>query len=193
LKDKELPAPPPPPPATDKITSAADYAGTFSTSDGSKLVLTSQEDKLLLQHSGAAIVLEQAAPDLFFVKHPDWDLFLLGFSREQGKVVEAFHGARWWSNERYSGPKTFKYPAEWDAYAGHYQSDSPWYDSTRLVVRKGQLLVEGLQPLEAIEPRVFRVGGQSIDVDRVVFDNIVEGRAMRASYSGIEFFRAFTP
>jgi D-alanyl-D-alanine carboxypeptidase len=193
LKDKELPAPPPPPPATDKITSAADYAGTFSTSDGSKLVLTSQGDKLLLQHSGAAIVLEQAAPDLFFVKHPDWDLFLLGFSREQGKVVEAFHGARWWTNERYSGPKTFKYPAEWDAYAGHYQSDSPWYDSTRLVVRKGQLLVEGLQPLEAIEPRVFRVAGQSIDVDRVVFDNIVEGRAMRASYSGIEFFRAFTP
>jgi D-alanyl-D-alanine carboxypeptidase len=193
LKDKELPAPPPPPPATDKITSAADYAGTFSTSDGSKLVLTSQGDKLLLQHSGAAIVLEQAAPDLFFVKHPDWDLFLLGFSREQGKVVEAFHGARWWTNERYSGPKTFKYPAEWDAYAGHFHSDSPWYESTRLVVRKGQLLVEGLQPLEAIEPRVFRVGGQSIDVDRVVFDNIVEGRAMRASYSGIEFFRAFTP
>jgi D-alanyl-D-alanine carboxypeptidase len=193
LKDKELPAPPPPPPATDKITSAADYAGTFSTSDGSKLVLTSQGDKLLLQHSGAAIVLEQAAPDLFFVKHPDWDLFLLGFSREQGKVVEAFHGARWWTNERYSGPKTFKYPAEWDAYAGHFHSDSPWYESTRLVVRKGQLLVEGLQPLEAIEPRVFRVAGQSIDVDRVVFDNIVEGRAMRASYSGIEFFRAFTP
>ena len=192
-KDKELPAPPPPPPASDKVANVAEYVGTFTASDGGKLVLTSEGDKLLLQYAGAAIILEQAAPDLFFVKHPDWDLFLLGFSRLQGKVAEAFHGARWWTNERYSGPKTFQYPSEWDAYAGHFHSDSPWYESTRLVIRKGQLLVEGLQPLEPIEPRVFRVPGQGVDVDRVVFDTIVDGRAMRASYSGIEFFRALTP
>lgn len=192
-KNKELPAPPPPPPATDKIANAPDYAGTFNATNGDKLVLTSQGDKLILQHAGAAIILERATPDLFYVKHPDWDLFLLGFSREQGKVAEAFHGGRWWTNERYSGPKTFQYPAEWDAYAGHYHSDSPWYESTRLVIRKGQLLAEGLQPLESIEPRVFRVPGQGVDVDRVVFDTIVDGRAMRVTYSGIEFFRAWTP
>lgn len=93
----------------------------------------------------------------------------------------------------YNSPKTFPYPAEWDAYAGHYHSDSPWYESTRLVIRKGQLLVEGLQSLEAIEPRVFRVLGQAVDVDRVVFDTIVDGRAMRVTYSGIEFFRVLTP
>jgi hypothetical protein len=50
-----------------------------------------------------------------------------------------------------------------------------------------------LQTLEPIEPGVFRVAGQSIDVDRVVFDTIIDGRAMRATYSGIEFFRALTP
>jgi D-alanyl-D-alanine carboxypeptidase len=192
-KNKELPPPPPPPPATDKIANAADYAGMFTATDGGKLVLTSQGDKLLLQHAGATIILEQAAPDLFFVEHPDWDLFMLGFSREQGKVAEAFHGARWWTNEHYLGPKTFQYPAEWNGYAGHFHSDSPWYESTRLVIRKGQLLVEGLQPLEQIEPRVFRVPGHGVDVDRVVFDTIVDGRAMRASYSGVEFFRALTP
>jgi D-alanyl-D-alanine carboxypeptidase len=156
-------------------------------------VLTNQGDKLLLQHAGSAIILEKATTDLFFVKHPDWDLFLLGFGRDQGKVVEAFHGARWWTNERYSGAKTFQYPPEWEAYAGHFRCDSPWYGSTRLVIRKGQLLVEGLQPLEAIEPRVFRVPGQSVDVDRVVFDTIVDGRAMRVNYSGIEYFRALMP
>ncbi|HBB86177.1 MAG TPA: hypothetical protein DC047_01010 [Blastocatellia bacterium] len=192
-KNKELPAPPATPPAADKIANAADYAGTFNASNGDKLVLTGQGDKLILQHAGTAIILERAAPDIFFVKHRDWDLFLLGFSREQGKVAEAFHGGRWWTNEHYSGPKAFQYPPEWDAYAGHYHSDSPWYESTRLVVRKGQLLVEGLQPLEPIEPRVFRVPGQGVDVDRVVFDTIVDGRAMRVTYSGIEFFRAFTP
>jgi len=191
--DKELPRLPPPRPATNWIANAADYAGTFTANDGTKLVLTTQGNKLLLQHAGSSIVLEQAAPDLFYVEHADWDLFLLGFSREQGKVAEAFHGARWWTNERYSGPKTFQYPPEWDAYSGHFHSDSPWYESTRLVIRKGQLLVEGLQTLEPIEPGVFRVAGQTIDVDRVVFDTIVNGRAMRATYSGIEFFRAFTP
>ena len=195
-KNKELPAAPPPPKATDKIANAAEYAGTLTASDGSKLVLTSQGEQLLLQHGGNAVILEQAAPDLFYVKHPDWDLFLLGFSRDQGKVAEAFHGARWWTNERYTGPKTFQYPPEWDAFTGHFHSDSPWYGSTRLVVRKGQLLAEGLQPLEAVAsegPRTFRVAGQSIDVDRVVFDTIVNGRAMRATYSGIEFFREWTP
>ena len=192
-KNKELPAAPPPPPATDVIANAADYAGTFTATDGSKLVVTNQGNKLLLQHQGSAIILERAAPDSFFVKHPEWDLFLLSFGRDQGKVVEAFHGARWWTNERYSGAKTFQYPTEWEAYTGHFSSDSPWYGSTRLVIRKGQLLVEGLQPLEPIEPRVFRVPGQGVDVDRVVFDTIVDGRAMRATYSGIEFFRALTP
>jgi D-alanyl-D-alanine carboxypeptidase len=192
-KDKELPPPPPPPAATDKIANAADYAGTFTASDGDKLVLMSQGDKLILQHAGAATILERAAPDLFYVKHPDWDLFLLGFSREQGKVAEAFHGGRWWANEHYSGPKTFQYPAEWDAYPGHYRSDSAWYESTRLVIRKGQLLVEGLQPLEPVAPHVFRVPGHEVDVDRVEFDTITAGRAMRVNYSGIEFFRAWTP
>jgi hypothetical protein len=192
-KDKELPPPPPPPPPTDNIANAADYAGTFTASDGNKLVLMSQGDKLILQQAGAATILERAAPDLFYVKHPDWDLFLLGFSREQGKVAEAFHGGRWWTNEHYSGPKTFQYPAEWDAYPGHYHSDSAWYESTRVVIRKGQLLVEGLQPLEPVAPHVFRVPGQAVDVDRVEFDTITDGRAMRVNYSGIEFFRAWTP
>ena len=40
---------------------------------------------------------------------------------------------------------------------------------------------------------VFRVPAQEVDVDRVVFDTIVDGRAMRVTYSGIEFFRAWTP
>ncbi len=191
--DRELPAPPPPPTPTNKIENAADYAGTFTGTDGRKLVLRNEGEKLLLEYNGAAIVLDRAERDIFYVNHPDWDLFLLGFAREGDKVTEAFHGERWWTNEHYSGASTFAYPAEWNAYAGHFQSDSPWYESTRLVIRKGQLLVEGLQPLEPISPRVFRVPGQPTDVDRVVFDTIVDGRAMRANYSGIDFFRAFTP
>jgi hypothetical protein len=46
------------------------------------------------------------------------------------------------------------------------------------VIRKGQLLVEGLQPLEPVAPHVFRVPGHEVDVDRVEFDTITAGRAM---------------
>ena len=192
-RGEELPELPPSAPMPDKVTNAADYAGTFTASDGQKLVLSSEGERLVLQHAGSSIVLEQAGRDRFLVKHPEFELFALSFGRDKNVVVEAFHGSRWWTNERYSGPKSFEYPKEWDAYTGHFRSDSPWYGSTRIIIRKGQLLIDGEQPLVPIEPRVFRPASDPGDADRIVFDMIVNDQALRATYSGIEFFRAFTP
>ena len=189
----ELPAAPPPPASPTVIKNAADYAGTFTSPDGGKLVLTSENEQLVLQHGGSRIVLEQAGRDSFLVKHPDFALFTLSFGREKDVVVEAFHGANWWTNERYSGARKFEYPRDWDAYTGHFHSDSPWYGSTRIVIRKGELLVGGDSPLAPLEPRVFRPADDPGDADRVTFDNFVDGQAMRMNYSGIEFFRMFTP
>lgn len=195
-RGQKLPAPPPPIPSPAIVKNASDYAGTFtlsSASDDKKLVLVSDGDQLILQHAGSRIVLEQAGGDSFLVKHPDFELFALSFGREKDVVVEAFHGASWWTNERYSGPKQFEYPKEWEAYTGHFHSDSPWYGSGRLILRKGQLLIEGLPPLVPVEPNVFRLAGDGNDADRIVFDMIVNGQATRMNYSGIEFFRTFTP
>ena len=64
----------------------------FRPPAGEKLVLSSEGDQLILEHAGSRIVLEQAGPDLFLVKHPDFELFTLGFGREKDAVVEAFHG-----------------------------------------------------------------------------------------------------
>jgi CubicO group peptidase (beta-lactamase class C family) len=193
---KDLPAAPPPPPAPTSLKNAADYAGTFtlrSAAGDRKLVLTSEGDQLILNYAGSRIILEQAGRDTFFVKHPDFELFFLGFGREKDVVVEAFHGNDWWTNERYAGPKKFDYPKEWDAYTGHFHSDSPWYGSVRVVIRKGELLVGGDQPMAAIEPHIFRPVGDPSDADRLVFDTFANGQALRMTYSGIEYFRAFTP
>jgi CubicO group peptidase (beta-lactamase class C family) len=193
---KDLPAAPPPPPASTSIKNAADYVGTFTLASAAgdrKLVLTSEGDQLTLNYAGSRIILEPAGPDTFFVKHPDFELFFLGFGREKDVVVEAFHGDDWWTNERYAGPKKFDYPKDWDAYTGHFHSDSPWYGSVRVVIRKGELLVGGDQPMAAIEPRVFRPAGDPSDADRLVFDTFANGQALRMTFSGIEFFRAFTP
>lgn len=192
-RQQALPDPPPPLPSPARIKNSADYAGTFTSPDGAKLELVTDGEQLILKHAGSRIELEQAGPDTFIVKHPDFALFTLGFGREKNIVVEAFHGANWWTNERYSGSRKFEYPKDWDAYTGHFHSDSPWYGSTRIVIRKGQLLIGGNQPLAQIEPGVFRSGDDPGDADRVAFDTVVDGRALRMNYEGVEFFRALTP
>jgi D-alanyl-D-alanine carboxypeptidase len=189
---KELPALPPPPPAPDMVKNAADYAGTFTGPKGQKLVLTGEGEQLILSHNNQRLVLETAGRDRFIVKHPDFELFMLGFDREKGVVVEAFHGVDWWTNERYTGSKQFTYPAEWEAFVGHYRSDSPWYGSTRFVIRKGVLIMDSEQELKQIEPGVFRPDGATA-ADRVAFDTILMGKANHVNYSGIDYYRTFTP
>ena len=191
--DQKLPALPPSPPPPEQIKTAAEYAGTFTGSEGKKLVLISQGDKLILEHRGQRVVLEQAGPDRFIVKHPDYDLFTLSFGRDKDLVVEAFHGADWWTNERYSGPKVFEYPEEWEAFTGRYRSDSPWYGTTRLFIRKGRLTLGGEQFLIPLEPGVFRPQGDNNAAERISFDTMVDGKAMHLNFSGIDFYRTFTP
>ena len=192
-QNKDLPPAPQPIPSPTVVRNAADYAGTFvSPDDGAKLVLIKEGDKLLLEHAGARIVLEQVGRDVFIVQHPDFELFPLVFERDKEQVVEAFNGANWWINERYTGAKKFDYPKEWNAFTGHFHSDSPWYGSTRVVIRKGQLLVGGDTPLAQVAPNVFRPADDPSDADRVIFDMFGNGKATRLTFSGVEFFRAFT-
>ncbi|MCA1818245.1 MAG: beta-lactamase family protein [Acidobacteria bacterium] len=188
-----LPAIPTPAPPPDEVKNAADYAGTFTSPDGSKLTLVAEGSRLLLvARDGQRVALERAGRDLFLVKHPDYDLYLLGFARQNNRVAEAFHGAVWYTNEAYTGARAFNYPKEWDAYAGHYFNDSPWYGTARVVLRKGQLLFDGVQPLAPAEGGSFRLGDET-DPDRVTFESVVGGKAMRLNYSGIIFRRVFTP
>ncbi|MCM3904665.1 MAG: beta-lactamase family protein [Pyrinomonadaceae bacterium] len=192
-RNQELPALPPPQATPDSVNNAGDYAGTFSAPDGKKLVLIAQGEKLILQHGSQRIVLEQAGRDRFIVKHPDYDLFALRFGRDKDIVVEAFHGPDWWTNERYAGPKVFEYPKEWDSVTGTYRSDSPWYGSSRLSVRKGRLILDDQQLLLPLEPGIFRPQGDINSAERMTFDTLVNGKTMHLNFSGIDFYRTFTP
>lgn len=191
-REQELPPIPPPLPSPENVPNANDYAGAFKSTNG-KLTLIARNNNLVLDHKGQQIVLEQAGPDRFIVKHPDFALFLLGFGREKGVVVEAFHGGDWWTNDRYTGADSFEYPKEWDAYTGRFRSDSPWYGSARVLIRKGRLTLEGEVPLVSIEPGVFGFEGDSSRLERITFDTVVDGKAIHANYSGIDYYRTFTP
>jgi D-alanyl-D-alanine carboxypeptidase len=189
---KPLPDAPAPPPSPDEVKNAADYAGTYTSLDGKKLELAADGNKLVLVHANRRIVLERAGGDRFIVKHPDFDTYLLGFVRENQQVTQAYYGANWYLGEKYNGPKTFDAKKEWEGFAGHYHNDSPWYGDTRIVMRKGQLFVEGVQPLVPRGDGKFGLGDPD-GPDWMAFETIVDGRAMRLNFSGIIFRRVFTP
>jgi hypothetical protein len=136
--------------------------------------------------------IERASGERFIVHHPDFELFLLSFVRENQQVTQAFHGSDWYIGEKYKGPKTFDTRKEWDGFVGHYYNDSAWYGDTRIVLRKGQLFVDGVQPLVPRGDGKFGIGDPEAP-DWISFESIVDGRAMRMNYSGILFRRTFTP
>lgn len=192
LAGKPLPDPPASPPAPEEVKNAADYVGTYTSPDDKKLELVADGDKLVLVHANRRVRLERVTPDRFIVKHPDFDAFVLGFVRENKQVTQAFHGANWYMGAKYSGPKTFEAKKEWEGFAGHYHHDSPWYGDERVVLRKGQLFLDGVQPLVPRGDGKFGIGDPEAP-DWISFESIVDGRAMRMNYSGILFRRAFTP
>ena len=192
LAGKPLPDAPASPPLATEIKNASDYAGTYTSPEGEKLVIEADGSKLFLVHGRERIQLERSGGDLFLVKHPDFALFQLAFTRENQKVTEAFHGAKWYMAEAYAGPKTFTSPKEWEGYVGHYTNDSAWYGDVRIVLRKGQLYQGGLQRLVPRSGGKFDFGDPEMP-DYMTFDSIINGQAMRLNFSGIVFRRTFTP
>ena len=205
LDGQELPELPPPPDPT-KIKNAADYAGTYRAgtyqSDTKSFTLAAKGENLILNYGDERIALEQHIPDNFYVNHPDLLHFLLRFSRNKdGKVVEAFHGADWYVNDDYTGETDFDYPAEWNAFAGHYQSHNPFRSNFRIVLRKGALALiffagddSGLEELLVpLDDGVFRVGEEEFSPERISFNTLINGQMIRARLSCYDFYRVSTP
>jgi hypothetical protein len=149
-------------------------------------------------------VLEPYGDDTFIVPHPAYDRFVLTFGRqaETGDVVELFHGADWYVNDRYQGPTSFDTPPEWDAFQGHFRAHNPWATNFRVVRRKGHLWLifpaapdgfEDEQPLVPLKDGSFRAGAEETSPERIRFDVVVDGKALRAVLSDGYYERDFTP
>ncbi len=135
-------------------------------------------------------------PDAFYVSHPDLALALLRFGRDgDHAVTEAFHGADWYVNERYTGPRSFDIPDEWSAYTGHYRAFTPWLTNFRVLLRKGSLILELPQygkeaTLQPAGPTRFTM---SDDMPGYLqFGPIVAGLAISASLLGGPYSRVNT-
>ncbi len=189
----ELPALPPSDPK--HVENGADYAGNYRGPEG-ELRLMDEGGRLVLHLADRPLLLERCGEDCFVVPHADWRLLPLRFRREAGRVVEALHGARWYARDGGGEWATFNCPAEWAAYPGHYRAHNPWVSNVRVVLRKGQLLlIEPPGEEHALAPLGdgrFRVGEEG-SPEYIAFDTPIDGRTVRANWSGCFCYRTFTP
>ncbi len=190
---RDLPAPPPLLPAT-HVETAADYAGTYRSPDGRTLEVVADGPALFLVREGRRVALEAAlgTPDAFLA--PGLERFALVFGRQDPKdpkspVVDAGWGGDWFAHSRYRGPTTFDHPAEWNAFTGHYRNENPWIGSLRVVLRKGQLMIDGVVPLEPAESGTFYLRDEARSPEWVRFADVVNGKAMRLKLSGEDRWR----
>jgi len=178
-----------------QIENASEFEGTYAS--GSKKLRIVAKGKRLFIDGGAPVPLESRGKDEFFARSPEYDLFLIRFGRKDGKVVEVTYGPDWYVGESYAGPKAFKHSRRWEAYTGHFRTHNPWISNFRIILRKGALaLVEpsgNEQLLTPIGEDAFRIGADVRSPEMINFDMLLDGKAMRATLSGCECYRVFTP
>ncbi len=191
--------PPPVPVAADPWTVAAEVAdtGDFADSAGVTLRIEREADRLALVWAGVRVPLLRLGRDCYYADHPAFVLFPLCMLRQDQVAVELSYGERWFASTAYRGPRSWSYPPAWRAYPGHYRAQVPYDSNYRVVIRKGGLLLvspEGYEePLVPLEGRVFRVGADPTAPERVRFEDLVSGRALRLNLSGTDYYRSTTP
>lgn len=92
-------------------------------------------------------------------------------------------------------------PAGLAPFVGHYRCHNPWMTDLRVDVRGGELRLgfpsgdvwDAELPLVPLRDGVFRVGADPRSPERLAFDTVIDGVAVRAVYSNCAFYRTFTP
>ena len=189
--EKQRKTAPAPPEINDprQIKNASDYAGVFEVPSGRKMQIVAEGSALSIVTGERKIPLEWQGGDVFIADEYSWLRFPLIFARSNGKVAELMHGPDWYMNGNYTGPRSFPAHAGYEAFVGHYHSDSPWFRSTRVVLNKGRLWLNGSAPLEPIGGALFRVGGEPFSPDVVEFLQVVNGKAHLLKTNGGDQWR----
>ncbi len=154
-----IPAPPPAPDPA-HVDRPADYAGAYTSPGGTLLQVVAARDRLILMDGGKRIALYPRGDDTFWADDPRYATFLLAFGRDRsGSVVEMNYGSQWFADQRYRGPRTFTYPAEWPALTGRYENLFFGASQiTRVVIVKNRLTLDGIDELKPLGNDEFALG-----------------------------------
>jgi CubicO group peptidase (beta-lactamase class C family) len=197
-----------------QVDNAADYAGVFTDGSGRKLDFAVEGKQLFLADEGKRVLLQHSDGDSFistiegvFANHT----FNFGRARAEsaklgaqparasgagavdarekaGPVVEVSYGPDWYVNGKYSGPRTFAAPKEYEAFTGRYRSESAWGGDALAYVLKGQLMLDG-NTLHRIGGSLFRVGDEEWIPDTAEFLCVFERRSRILRFAGMDFWR----
>jgi D-alanyl-D-alanine carboxypeptidase len=182
------------PPVADPLAveDASDYEGMYTGRAG-RLELVAEGDRLFLAGEPKVPLEPRGAPGRFLADRPDLALFLLVFRREGGRVVETAHGGDVYRREGAPTTAPPATPTGWSAYLGHYRAYNPWISNFRVVLREGELILVfpwGSEwPLAPLSDGSFRVGSEAWWPERLRFDALVDGAALRADYCGEAYYR----
>jgi len=201
------------------IYRAADEMSTSGVTDTLEFV-AANGGLALKQEDNDLQPLRRLGPDCFRLsgESPGLPFFFARGEKESGqRAVEVSRGARWYITDAFSGTFGSKEhspaPENSGTYVGHFANDGPEGPVARVFVRNGRLWAllafnERAIPtrLMPIGPGLFRLEGlapassdPSRDSDepkspeRVRFDTVLDGRALRMTLSGVPLYRKDTP
>jgi D-alanyl-D-alanine carboxypeptidase len=179
-----------------RMKNASDYAGEYDSPDGARLIVRASGERLLAEVNGKSYELQNAGGDNFLPLSSEPSVFLLVFARANEKdpksdVVEAGLGPQWFTNRKYTGPRQFNAPGVYQQFVGHYRNDEPWTGSTRIVLRKGKLWMDGVVPLEQApgSETLFHLRDEPTNPETVRFLHVVDGKAQMIKLSGSDLWR----
>lgn len=192
IRDQPLPELPARQSAAQLKATAAQWAGIYRGPDGSTIEFVAGDDGLGVKQGDTVVPLVRIGAESFRSTAPGLAGLPFIFERAGGKVVEVSRGADWYANDAYSGPREFQTPAEYAAYVGRYENHNPEDAVVRVVVTKGQLVIEGTR-MVAVAPGQFRPAVPDYNPERYRFDSVVDGHALRLIRSGMPMYRVDAP
>ena len=174
--------------------------GRYQPADGSgdAIELVAGRKGVLLRTAAGDIALDEWDDGLYAVADPAWDRFPLEID---GTVTapELWHGDRRYVPPDTGHPAGVSPPPALRAIAGHYRAHNPWAPHFQVVLRGARpwLLFpapsdgfDASQPLTATNDGEFRCGEDPANPERLSFDTVVDGHALRAWLSGWPYYRA---
>jgi CubicO group peptidase (beta-lactamase class C family) len=184
-----LPAAPVAGPIPPPKVNAADYAGTYRAS-GRTVEVRGAGGTLSLADGGKTFALVAEDDDLFWTDDPAFPIYYLAFERNAKNIVDGFtFGGTVYAGAAYRGPAVFRPSARDARLAGRYQVvvyGNP--DVVRIVPVKGQLTIDGLQPLQPRPDGTFRIGHSTVR-----FDTLSGGKMQRMWLDGTDLYRVELP
>lgn len=178
---------------------AAPHAAPDASRDGvigmyEELEIAAGNDGLLLRTGGRKVTLDKLGDDVFVARDSEFDEFPL---HVQG--AELWHGGRRYVRAGATASPLREPSAELRAIEGHYRSHIPWTTNFHVVLRGDEPWLvfaaapdgfDAQQPLMTTADGLYRVGTDPENPERLRFDTVIGGRALRAWLSGWPYYRA---